>query len=144
MASKTEQVIAAVKGQLETLPGVSVERNTAVPEKIPPGGLVVLRDGDPGEPDLALGGFGGAYYRHAIELEVYVEDGVATSRDAAFDSLLQDIGVALETDPTLGDLAFGMNYGRPEIDTEAVAGAPAIKTGTIILIIEYETDSPLG
>ena len=45
---------------------------------------------------------------------------------------------------TLGGLTFGMTTARPEIDTEAVAGAPAIKTGTIEVIVEYETATPLG
>ena len=138
-ASKTEQILEALKAGLETVPGAKVERNTVVPEKIPAGGLIVLRDGDPGEPDTALGGFGGAYYSHAIEVEVYVEAG-----DAAFDALLGEIGAVLDADPTLGGLAFGMTYGRPDVDTEGVAGAPAIKAGTIIVTVEYETESPLG
>ena len=142
--SKTEQVLEAIKGLLETVPGAKVERNTAVPEKVPASGLVVLRDGDPGEPEQALGGFGSAYYSHAVEIEVYVEEGAAAARDAAFDALVQGIGAVLDVDPMLGDLAFGMTYGRPEIDTEAVAGAPAIKTGTITVTVEYETESPLG
>ena len=40
----------------------------------------------------ALGGFGNAYYQHAVEIEVYVEEGDAAARDAAFDALLQQIG----------------------------------------------------
>ncbi len=127
-----------------TVPSAKIERNTAVPEKISAGGQIVLRDGDPGEPDTALGGFGGVYYSHDVEIELYVEEGDAMARDAAFDTLVQAVGAALETDPTLGGLAFGMTYGRPEIDTEAVAGAPAIKTGTITVTVEYETASPLG
>ena len=39
---------------------------------------------------------------------------VAGSADAAFDALLQEVGVALEADPTLGGLAFGLTYRRPE------------------------------
>ena len=144
MSSKPELVILAVLARLEAVPSAKVERNTAVPEKIPAGGLIVLRDGDPGEPDTALGGFGGAYYSHAVEVEVYVEDGDAAARDAAFDILIQEIGAALDADPTLGGLAFGMTYGRPEIDTEAVAGAPAIKHGILAVTVEYETASPLG
>ena len=143
-SSKPEQVLDAIKVLLNTVPDAKVERNTAVPEKIPTGGLIVLRDGDPGEPETALGGFGGVYYSHNIEIELYIEDGDAMIRDAAFDTLVQSIGTALEADPTLGELAFGMSYGRPDIDTEAVAGAAAIKTGTIIVVVEYETDSPLG
>jgi len=143
-SSKSEQVLEAIKLMLVTVPGAKIERNTAVPEKISPGGLIVLRDGDPGEPETALGGFGGVYYSHNIEIELYIEEGDAAARDAAFDTLVQSIGTALETDATLGGLAFGMSYGRPEINTETVSGAPAIKTGTITMIVEYETLSRLG
>jgi len=139
MASKTEQVLVAIKSALEAIPYASVERNSAVPKKISAGGLIVLRDGDPGEPDTSLGGFGGAYYSHAIEVEVYVEAG-----DAAFDGLLGQIGTVLDADPTLGGLAFGMAYGRPDVDADGVPGAPAIKAGTITVTVEYETESPLG
>lgn len=143
-SSKPEQVLEAIKELLLTVPGSKTERNTAAPEKIPTGGLIVLRDGDPGEPETALGGFSGVYYSHNVEIELYIEDGDDTVRDAAFDTLVRSIGTALETDLTLGGLTFGMSYARPEIDTEAVAGAPAIKTGTIIVTVEYETTSPLG
>ena len=37
-----------------------------LPEKIG-GGLIILRDGDPGNPEQALGGFGSTYYQHAVE-----------------------------------------------------------------------------
>ncbi len=143
-ASKTEQVIGALRTRLETIANAKVERNTVVPEKIPAGGLMVLRDGNPGEAERALGGFAGAYYSHDVEIELYVEAGDAAARDSAFDALVQALGTALESDPTLGGLAFGMSYGRPGIDTEAVIGAPAIKTGTITVAIDYETVSPLG
>jgi hypothetical protein len=143
-ASKAEQVLEAVKTLLETIPGVAVERNSVLPEKISNGGLLILRDGDPGEPEQALGGFGNAYYQHSVEIEVYVEDGDAAARDAAFDDLLQQIGAALESDPTLGDIAFGMTYGRPEPAIEAVAGAPAIKSATLSVTVDYETSAPLS
>ena len=100
--------------------------------------------GDPGEPEQALGSFGVAYYQHAVEIEVYVEEGNAAARDAAFDALLQQIGTALETDPTLGGLAFGLTYGRPEPAIEPIAGAPAIKSATVSVTVDYETDVPLG
>ena len=142
--SKSEKVLEAVKVLLISLPNAKVERNIAVPEKIPTGGLIVMRDGDSGEPESALGGFGSIYYSHNIEIELYIEEGDATVRDATFDTLVQSIGTVLQTAPTLGGLIFGMSYGRPGIDTEAVTGAPAIKTGTIIVTVEYETNSPLG
>jgi hypothetical protein len=143
-ASKTEQVVGAVKALLDTVPGVAVERNSVLPERVPVGGLIILRDGDPGEPERALGGFANAYYQHAVEIEVYVEEGDAAARDAAFDDLLQQIGTALNADPTLDGLVFGMTYGQPEPSIEAVAGAPAIKSATLIVTVDYETDAPLG
>jgi hypothetical protein len=143
-ASKAEQVLAAVKALLETVPDAVIERNSVLPEKIPDGGLIILRDGDAGEPERALGGFGNTYYQHVVEIEVYVEGGDAAARDAAFDALLQQIGAAFEADPTLGDLAFGLAYGRPEASIEAVAGAPAIKAATLTVTVDYESDAPLG
>ena len=143
-ASKAEQVLEALRAVLETVPDAVVERNTALPEKIPDGRLIILRDGDPGEPEQALGGFGSTYYQHAVEIEVYVEEGDAVARDAAYDALLQQIGSALETDPTFGGPAFGLTYARPEPTIEAVAGAPAIKSATLTVTVDYETGTPLS
>ena len=144
MPSRTEQIFGALKSRLETLPNVTVERNSVVPEKIPAGGLLILRDGTQGESEQALGGFGGTYCRQDVEIEIYVENGDATSRDATFDTLLQEIGIILDANPGLSGLAFGMTTSRPAIDTDAVAGAPAIKTGTLIIAIEYEAPNALG
>ena len=143
-ASKAEQVLEALKALLETVPNASVQRNSVLPEKIPDGGLIILRDGDPGEPEQALGGFGSTYYQHAVEVEVYVEEGDAAARDANFDALLQQIGAALQADATLGGLVFGLTYGRPETSIEAVSGAPAIKSATLTVTVDYESDAPLS
>ena len=142
--TKCELILNALKAALEGGLAAKVERNTALPDKIPGGGLLILRDGTPGEPEQSLGGFGGAYCRQDAEIEIYVENGDAAARDAAFDSLLQEIGTILDADPTLGSLAFGLTYGRPEIDTEAVIGGPAIKAGTLIVAIEIEAETSLG
>jgi hypothetical protein len=143
-ASKAEQVLDALKALLQTVPGATIERNSALPEKVPAGGLIILRHGDPGEPEQVLGGFGNAYYQHAVEVEVYVEEGDAAARDAAFDALLQQIGIALEAHPSLGGLAFGLTYGLPAPEIEAIAGAPAIKSATLIVTVDYGTDAPLS
>jgi hypothetical protein len=137
-------VLDALKALLETIPDALVERNSVLPEKIPDGGLIILRDGDPGEPEQALGGFGSTYYQHAVEIEVYVEVGDAAGRDAAFDDVLQQIGAVLEADPSLGGLAFGLTYIRPEASIETVSGAPAIKTATLSVTVDYEADAPLA
>ena len=144
MPSKTERIPTALTERLRTVPGPKVERNTAVPERIPKGALTVLREGDPGEPEQALGGIGSVHYAHAVEIEVHVEAIDAAVRDAAFDALVEAIGAVLDADPTLGGVAFGMTTARPEIDTESAVGAAAIKTGIIEAVVEYETVKPLG
>ena len=144
MASRSEQVLSALLDRLRQLPGIGAERNSVLAERIPEGGLVILRDGDPGEPEQALGGFTSVYYRHAVELELYAGSGDQTVRDQTFDDLATAVGTALDADPTLGGLVFGMTYGRPEVMTEAPEGGAAIKSGTITLVLDYEAPSPLG
>jgi hypothetical protein len=143
-ASKAEHVLEYLKATLKTVTDATVERNSVLPEKVPAGGLIILRDGDPGEPEQALGGFANAYYQHGVEIEVYVEEGDAAARDAGFDALLRGIGTALDTDPTLGGLAFGLTYGRPDTSIEAVSGAPAIKSATLVVTVDYEAAAPLA
>jgi hypothetical protein len=41
-------------------------------------------------------------------------------------------------------IPFGLTYGRPEPVIEAVAGAPAIKSATLTVTVDYETDTPLA
>ena len=47
------------------------------------------------------------------------------------------------TRPLTG-LAFGLTYRRPEPAIEAIAGAPAIKTATLTVTVDYETVAPLA
>ena len=144
MPSKTERVLQALHSLLQTVSDATVERNIAVPAKIPPGGLIMVRDGDPGEPGTALGGFGSTYYSHRIEVEVHVQEADQSARDTAFDDLVVAVGTALDADPTLGGLVFGMSYGRPATDLEPIEGAVAIKGGVIEITVEYESAAPLA
>jgi hypothetical protein len=54
--SRTEAILEALKMPLETVSGAMVERSSVLPEKVPAGGLIILRDGDSSEPEQALGG----------------------------------------------------------------------------------------
>lgn len=99
--SKPEQILEASRALLLAVLNAKVERNTMVPEKIQSGGLILVRGGDPGEPESALGWFGSIYYSHDVEIEVYVENGDAVMRDALFDALLQEIGSLLDAYPHL-------------------------------------------
>ena len=144
MTSTTETILQALATLIDNAVSAKFERNASVPEKIPAEGLVVLRDGNPGLPDEALGGFDNAYYEHEVEIEIYVADGAQNTRDGLFDDIVTAIGTALESDPDLGGLIFGMSYARPDVAVEIVPGSHAIKSGVLTLTLDYETPTPLS
>jgi hypothetical protein len=47
---KHEQILSTLIERLRTTPGAVVKRNQALPQVVPAGGLIILRDGDPVEP----------------------------------------------------------------------------------------------
>ena len=143
MPTKAEQILDALATLLAGGLDATVERNSAVPERIPADGLVIIRDGDPGEPERVLGS-SHCYYEHAVPIEIFVEHGDASTRDSRFDTILAALDTALEGDSTLSGLVFGMTYGRPDIVTEGVEGGADIKTGVMDLVLDYETTSPLA
>ena len=144
MTSTTETILQALATLVDNAVSAKFERNASIPEKIPSEGLVVLRDGNPGLPDEALGGFDNAYYEHEVEIEIYVADGAQNTRDGLFDDIVTAIGAALESDPDLGGLIFGMSYARPDVAVEIVPGSHAIKSGVLTLTLDYETPTPLS
>ncbi len=145
MTTKKEAVIAALYTVLSTdLSSVEVLKNAAEPQEIPNSGLVIVRDGDPGEPEPTLGGDRTVFYQHVAEIEIYVEDGNQASRDSAFDTIAAAIGTSLEGDLTLGSVIKGMTYSHPEVSTEPIEGGDDIKWGTIYLTMDYEASSPLA
>ncbi len=143
MQSQAEKILDKLKALIDAASTAKIERNSAVPERIPPTGLVIIRDGNPGEPEYVLGGFANAYYSHNIEIEIYIQEPIPAMRDAKFDQLAQTIGAVLEANPELDGLVAGLTYARPETMTQPIDGGPAIKTGVINLLAEYETQTPL-
>lgn len=142
--TKTETVLVKLHALLETVPGPKVERNSVVPTRIPAEGLIILRDGDPGEAEEVLGGFANTFYEHVAEIETYVQAADDTTRDTASATLHSGIGTVLESDRTLGGEVQGMLYGQPQIETLRVEGGPAMKNGRIEVLLNYESATPLG
>lgn len=143
MQSQSEKILDKLKTLIDAATTAKIERNSAVPEKIPATGLIIIRDGNPGDPEYVLGGFSNVYYSHNIEIEVYIQEGAPAQRDQKFDTLMQLIGSVLESHPTLDGLVAGLTYARPDTHTQPIDGGPAIKAGVILLMAEYETLTPL-
>ena len=76
MPTTRETVLAALFGRLQPL-AATVLRDEVLPERIPSAGLIILRDGQPGEPEVTLSPLR-YHYQHRAELEVIVQDRKST------------------------------------------------------------------
>ena len=113
MPSKREQVLAALHARLELGLPATVRRNEALPERVPAEGLVILRDGDPGEPDVTLNlrtEFYQPSRRARGAVRTLQSDG---SGEAALDDLLRAIAAALAPDRSLGGEAENLTLAAP-------------------------------
>ncbi|MDY4841963.1 MAG: acyl-CoA transferase [Alphaproteobacteria bacterium] len=140
--SKREQVLNALLARLSALPDMEVKRNAVLPVKIPDNGLVVLRDGDIGEPDILLSP--ACYvFHHKAEIEVLIQQVEDSDNDAKLDSILEAIGLILKVDVTLSGLIDYMHADPPEFIEQPVDGGLTIKGAVVPIVLEYVSDSNL-
>ena len=106
-----EMVLTACFSRLASGVQATVRRNEALPERVPAEGLVVMRDGEPGEPHVTLNPRT-EFYSHRVELEVFVTPSADGGGEETLDALTQAIAAALGTDPSLGGLAENVVVAR--------------------------------
>jgi hypothetical protein len=143
MTSKREQVLSALFGRLQAIPLAAVRRNEALPHAVPSSGIVILRDGDPGEPDVTLNPWT-AFYNHRAEIEAFVTQPADAGGEAELDALLTEIGTALTADPSLGGLAENLTWSAPETSVVTIEGAAPILASRVAVTIEYLVGDPLA
>ena len=143
MTSKREQVLAALSGRLRGIAGAAFKRNEALPVSVPTGGLVLLRDGDPGEPDVTLNPRT-EFYSHRAEIEAFVTRPVDGGGEGMLDALLSRIGAALAADRSLGGLAENLFCSAPETSALAIEGAAPSLAARLTITIEYLAGDPLA
>ena len=140
MSSARETILAALHARLQPLVARTL-RDEVLPERIPAAGLIILRDGQPGEPEVTLSPLR-YHYQHRAELEVVVQAG--SGRASAFDDLIADIGTALEADRTLGGLCDWVEPEAPASVDLPIEGAAALKAAVITVVLHYTTTGPLA
>ena len=140
MPTTRELVLAALHARLQPLAALTL-RDAVLPERIPAAGLIILRDGDPGEPEVTLSPLR-YHYRHRAELEVIVQTG--SGQVSAFDDLLAAIGTTLEADRTLGGLCDWVEPEAPSPVDLPIEGAAALKAAVITVVLHYTTTGPLA
>ncbi|MCV2880122.1 acyl-CoA transferase [Sedimentimonas flavescens] len=139
MPTTRETVLAALRARLQPLAALTL-RDEVLPERVPAAGLIILRDGQPGEPEVTLSPLR-YHYQHRAELEVVVQAG--TGRASAFDDLIAAIGEALEADRTLGGLCDWVEPEAPASVDLPIEGAASLKAAVITVVLHYSTSGPL-
>ena len=139
MHTPRETILSALYLQLQVL-DATVLRGEVLPERIPPAGLLILRDGDPGEPEVTLSPLA-YHYQHRAEIEAIIQ---GTNRDAAFDWLLVSLGAVIAADRTLGGFCDWIEAEAPQPVDLPVEGAASLKAAVIPVVLYYSTADPLG
>ena len=136
-------VIEALVARLSTATPAPVYRNDPLARAVPNDGLIVVHDGDPGEPDITLNPVIYAY-RHRIDIEVFVPIAAGVGSDATIDALLDTLAGALAGDRDLGGLVETMTWVAPEISALTIEGGVPILVARLTIILEYLTGDPLA
>lgn len=140
MPTARETVLAALQARLQPIAAL-VLRDEVLPERIPEAGLIILRDGQTGDPEVTLSPLR-YHFEHRAELEVIVQS--ATNRGSAFGTLIASIGTALEADRTLGGLRDWVEPDAPASVDLPIEGAAALKAAAITVVLHYTTTGPLA
>lgn len=141
--SKSETVLQALLAALQAHApaGALVLRSETLAREVPPAGMMILRDGAPGEPEVLLSP-PSYWYDHRADLEVIV-DGATDARDAVFDALKLSVAAALAADRTLGGLCDYAIGAAPEAVDLPIEGAEGMKAAVIPIVLSYGTPDPL-
>ncbi len=139
MPSTRETILAALHARFSALPAAAL-RGEVLPERVPAAGLLLLRDGEPGEPEVTLSPLR-YHYQHRAEVEAVVQ---GASRDATFDTLCASIGTALAADRTLGGLCDWLEAEAPVPVDLPIEGAAPLKAAVITIVLHYTSSDPLA
>ena len=137
--TEREIILAALHARLSVLPATAL-RGEVLPERVPTAGLLILRDGAPGEPEMTLSPLR-YHYQHRTEIEAVVQ---GADRDAAFDALTASIGAVLAADRTLGGLVDWIEAEAPRPVDLPVEGAASLKAAVIVVVLHYSLADPLA
>ena len=144
-----EAAIAALHGRLAAAfatrnPAPLVLRGETVPQRLPPGGLVVIRDGETVEETAILSPLAWAV-EHRAEVEVTVGGATPSARNVLLDALLVDIAAAITADRTLGSAVEWAQPGAPEFEDVEVEGAAAARAASVPVTLFFTVaGSPLA
>lgn len=147
MSSKRLAVQAGVKALVAAAwPAAKVDGldNAApFPERIPADGLAIVREGDPGEPEIDLSPVT-YHWEHRIPVEVAALAAGGKSAAEVLDDALRAIGAAVAADRHLGGLCDWLDVIEPSIEDIAAIGTAPAKGAELLFTAAYSTTTPLN
>lgn len=138
MPTPRETILSTLHTALSSLPA-TVLRGEVLPERVPPTGLLILRDGDPGAPEVTLSPLR-YHFQHRVEIEAVVQ---GAGRDGLYDGLISSLGTMLASDRTLGGLCDWVEAQAPEPLDLPVEGGASLKAAVVAVVLHYTTSDPL-
>ena len=149
MTSMRETALAALFQVLQAAiqdldPAPTLLRNETVPQRLPPGGVLVLQDGETEEATAMLSPLAYAI-RHRAELEVTVGGQDEGERIERLETLLSAVAAAIVGDRTLDGAVEWSEPGPPLMEPLPVDGAAALKAALLPITLWFTApDTPLG
>ena len=144
MPSKRETALCALQDALLQIAGSKVgPRNSFFPETIHAAGLLILRDGEPGEPEILKSPV--IYtYEHQARIDCVVQVTDPATASAQLDALLGDIAQAVALDDSLGGAVDLAVVGAPLDDEDHQwVGAEDLRGVVVPVTLTYATSNPL-
>ncbi len=133
--SARETAIAGLHSRLVTSlaarnPAPLVLRGETIPQRIPSGGLVVVRDGESVEETPILSPLAWQI-EHRAEVEITVAGATPAARNTLLDALLVDIAAAIAGSRTLGGAVEWAQPGSASFDDVEFEGAAAARAASV-------------
>ncbi len=122
-------------------PPPTLLRNETISQRIPPGGLVVLLDGETMEAEPVLG-LAQYWIRHQALVEVHVPGSDEAARRALCDALLRDISAAITANRMLGGAADGAEAQPATIEDTHLEGAAPIRSAALPVDLYFSAATP--
>lgn len=141
MPSKLESILTELLEVLTNGTTATVVRGEVLPTEVSRDGLIILRDGDPGEPEVTISPLR-YQYEHRAGIELFVPG--TTDRDTLFDDLRMVIGTLITSNRTLGGLLDWIEAEAAEPTDLPFDGADTIKAATIPVVLHFWTSDPLS
>ena len=147
--SARETAIAALHSRLVTSlavrnPAPLVLRGETIPQRVPAGGVVVVRDGETVEETPILSPLAWQI-EHRAEIEVTVGGATPAARNALLDALLVDVAAAITADRTLGGAVEWAQPGSASFEDVEFEGAAAARAAALPVTLWFTVaGSPLA